>query len=568
MGKKRKGDAATLSWMMGVVGKNKYRVLLLALVQTVLGASVIGYALFLRGLIDHAVDGDRTGFWRYGALLIALVIFLAALRWFKRYLEEYTRSSMENCFKERLFHNILRRDLGAVRALHTAEWMNRLTSDTKVAADGLTQVLPNLCEMSARLLAAVIALIVMQPKFAYIIVPGGLLLLVVTFLFRTRLKSLHQTIQEKDGDLRVFYQERLNSQIVVRVFSREQQTEEEQKTFLQNHQTARMKRNWFSNLCNAGLALTMNGAYILGAIYCGLGILNGTMTYGTFTAVLQLVGQVQSPFANLSGSLPQYFAMLASSERLREVESFPEEEISAQDELPEGTFEKAGLRNVTFTYPAYDEGQEETAVLRNFDLEVNRGEFIALTGPSGCGKSTALKVLMALYPIDEGVRYVDIGTGERELDGSCRRLFSYVPQGNMLIQGSIREIIAFGDETGMKDEKGIWEALTAACADPFVRELEQGIDTILGEQGSGLSEGQIQRLSIARALFSRRPILLLDEATSALDESTEQKLLENLRLMDGMTVLIVTHRPAALHVADRIVEFSNAESIENTEKNP
>lgn len=560
MGKKRKGDTATLSWMMGVVGKNKYRVLLLALVQTVLGASVIGYALFLRGLIDHAVAGDRTGFWHYGVLLIALVIFLAALRWFKRYLEEYTRSSMENCFKERLFHNILRRDLGAIRALHTAEWMNRLTNDTKVAADGLTQVLPNLCEMSARLLAAVIALIVMQPKFAYIIVPGGIILLVVTFLFRTRLKALHQTIQEKDGDLRVFYQERLNSQIVVRVFSREQHTEEEQKAFLQNHQTARMKRNWFSNLCNAGLALTMNGAYILGAIYCGLGILNGTMTYGTFTAVLQLVGQVQSPFANLSGSLPQYFAMLASSERLREVESFPEEEIQGQNVLPNETFETAGLRNVTFTYPAYDEGQEETAVLRNFDLEVIRGEFIALTGPSGCGKSTALKVLMALYPIEEGIRYVDTGAGEQILDGSCRSLFSYVPQGNMLIRGSIREIIAFGDETGMKDEKGIWQALETACAASFVRELEQGIDTVLGEQGSGLSEGQIQRLSIARALFSDRPVLLLDEATSALDESTEQQLLENLRGMDGLTVIIVTHRPAAMKIADRVVEFSNAES--------
>lgn len=544
-----------ISWMLSVIGKNKYYILLLAVVQTLLGASVIGYALFLRGLIDHAVAGDRAGFWRYGILLAALVVFLAAMRWFKRFLEEYTKSSMENCFKDRLFQNLLRRDYGWVRAKHSAEWMNRLTNDTKVCADALTKVLPDLCEMSARLLSAVIALIVMQPKFAYVILPGGALLMAVTFLFRSRLKELHSVIQEKDGDLRIFYQERLNSQIVLRVFSREQATAEEQKSYLRRHQDARMKRNWVSNLCNAGMSLAMNGAYILGAIYCGLGILNGTMTYGTFTAVLQLVGQVQSPFANLSSAVPQYFSMLASSERLREVEDYPSDEMIS-DEAAGRTFAKAGLRNVSFTYPVLAEDQEETAVLTDFNLEIHRGEFIAMTGPSGCGKSTVLKVLMALYPVEQGERFVDFGDGEMELTASCRSLFSYVPQGNMLIQGSIREIIAFGDENGMRDEDRIRKALRIACAYEFVQSLENGIDTVLGEQGSGLSEGQIQRLSIARAVFSRRQILLLDEATSALDAETEKQLLLNLRNMSDQTVILVTHRPAALELADRVIEFA------------
>ena len=556
MGKKRKQDAATLSWMMKVVGRNKYYVALLALVQTVLGASVVGYALFLRGLIDHAVAGDRAGFWHYSALLIGLVLFLAALRWFKRYLEEYTRSSMENCFKSRLFHNILCRDYGHIRAVHSAEWMNRLTNDAKVSADGMTQVIPNLCEMSARLLAAVIALIVMQPKFAYIILPCGLLLLLVTFLFRTRLKALHSVIQEKDGQLRVFYQERLNSQIVVRIFSREKQTEEDQKQYLDRHQNARMKRNWFSNLCNAGMSLAMNGAYILGAVYCGFGILNGTMTYGMFTAVLQLVGQVQSPFANLSGYLPQYFAMIASSERLKEVEVFPLEEPGRDPNGKETPVERIGLRHARFTYPAYDEGQEETAVLEDFNMEICRGEFIALTGPSGCGKSTALKVLMALYPMEGGERYKVDKNGEQTLTGADRTLFSYVPQGNMLIHGSIREIVAFGAQTETGDEDRIKDALRTACAMDFIQELEHGLDTVLGEQGAGLSEGQIQRLSIARALYSDREILVLDEATSALDGETEQQLLKNLRASKDRTVIIVTHRPAALEVADRVIEFS------------
>lgn len=560
MKKTKRRDSSTIAWMISVIGKNKYYVVLLAAVQTLLGASVIGYALFLRGLIDHAVAGDRAGFWKYGILLAALVVFLAAMRWCKRFLEEYTKSSMENCFKDRLFRNILRRDFGWIHATHSAEWMNRLTNDTKVCADALTKVLPDLCEMSARLLSAVIALIVMQPKFAYVILPGGVILMAVTFLFRSRLKDLHSVIQEKDGDLRVFYQERLKSQIVLRVFSREQATVEEQKNYLRWHQSARMKRNWVANLCNVGMALVMNGAYILGAIYCGLGILNGTMTYGTFTAVLQLVGQVQFPLSNLSGAVPQYFSMLSSGERLWEVESYPmEEEKPDKCEGIGNSFVKAGLRHVRFTYPVLEEEQEKSVVLKDFSLEVHRGEFLALTGPSGCGKSTVLKILLALYPVEQGDCYVDLGDGEKELTARYRHLFSYVPQGNMLIRGSIREIIAFGDAEGMKDEDGIREALRNACAYDFVQSLENGLDTLLGEQGSGLSEGQIQRLSIARALYSRRPILLLDEATSALDAETEQQLLNNLRKMEGQTVILVTHRPAALEIVDRVVDFSAVE---------
>ena len=285
-------DVPVLRWMLHIAGNSKLHIVLLAVVQTVLGVSVIGYAFFLRGLIDGAVAGDVRVFTRYAILLVALVLFLVALRTVKRHVLELVRSTMENRFKANLFSHVLRKDYGAVSAVHSAEWMNRLTNDTRVVADGMAQVLPDLCEMLARLVAALVSLLIIEPRFAYILIPGGLLLILLTYIFRTRLKKLHKTIQEKDGDLRVFYQERLNSQMVLRFFGKEDQTEAEQQAFLAAHKAARMKRNAFSNFCNAGFGLTMNGAYVLGAIYCGLGILHGTMTYGTFTAVLQLVGQV------------------------------------------------------------------------------------------------------------------------------------------------------------------------------------------------------------------------------------------------------------------------------------
>ena len=550
-------DVPVLRWMLNIAGNSKLHIVLLAVVQTVLGVSVIGYAFFLRGLIDGAVAGDVRVFTRYAILLVALVLFLVALRTVKRHVLELARSTMENRFKANLFSHVLRKDYGAVSAVHSAEWMNRLTNATRVVADGMAQVLPDLCEMLARLVAALVSLLIIEPRFAYILIPGGLLLILLTYVFRTRLKKLHKTIQEKDGDLRVFYQERLNSQMVLRVFGKEDQTEAEQQAFLAAHKAARMKRNAFSNFCNAGFGLTMNGAYVLGAIYCGLGILHGTMTYGTFTAVLQLVGQVQTPFANFSRAFPQYFAMVASAERLMEVEAYEEDDARS---TPSSTtsFTSLGLKDVTFSY------EDTVPVLEHFSVDIPHGSITAFTGPSGCGKSTALKLLLGLYKLDAGEGYVSVaGASGSEvssattlsLSSPTRSLFAYVPQGNDLIRGTIREVVAFGDPDAMQQDDRIWNALTVACGADFVRELDDGLDTLLGEQGTGLSEGQMQRLSIARAVFADRPVLLLDEATSALDAETEAHLLKNLKALKDKTIIIVTHRPAALEIADQVVEF-------------
>ena len=181
---------------------------------------------------------------------------------------------------------------------------------------------------------------------------------------------------------------------------------------------------------------------------------------------------------------------------------------------------------------------------------------MAFTGHSGSGKSTVLKLLMSLYPLDSGQRYLDSREGRAPLDASWRGLFAYVPQGNELLSGSIREIVAFGDEAAMAREEELRAALDIACAWDFVSGLEKGLDTLLGEGGAGLSEGQMQRIAIARAVFSRRPILLLDEATGSLDGETEKRVLERLRAMTDRTVVIVTHRPAALGLCDKRIDLA------------
>lgn len=215
------------------------------------------------------------------------------------------------------------------------------------------------------------------------------------------------------------------------------------------------------------------------------------------------------------------------------------------------------LKNAKFSYisPESDRKDARPVVLEHMNLEISKGAYVALTGPSGCGKSTLLKVVMCLYQLDQGTYQMETEAGNRSMTSEWRNLFAYVPQGNALMSGSIREVVSFGWASPSRDER-IWHALQIAEARDFVRELPQGLDTFLGERGTGLSEGQMQRIAIARAIYANRPILILDESTSALDEQTERKVLSNLREMTEKTVLIVTHRRAALEICDLEVRFS------------
>lgn len=555
----RKTNESALHFINEVAGKSRLYIIFLLLVQMVLGISSVFYALFLRGLIDGAVAHDSKKMLTFCVLFAALVVGQIALRAVLRFLEEYAKATYENAFKSRLFAGLLTHNYGAVTATHSGEWMNRLTSDTVVVSEGLATIVPGVAGMITKMAGALVVILIMEPRFAYILVPGGILLVLLTYIFRKQLKKLHKQMQEKDGFVRIFLQEHLGSLMIVKAFGKEADSLTEAECHMSEHKKARMRKNHFSNVCNIGFGAVMNGAYVLGAVYGAFGIYNGTMTYGTFMAMLQLISQIQNPFANITGYLPKYFAMLASAERLMEIEAYEKDKVRALEEVcvktgmsdgqsrytpDNSTF---GLSHVDFTYlpPVITEGDTiMPIVLKDYSLMIRKGEFVAFTGPSGCGKSTVLKLLMGLYTVDAG-----------EVYGCRRNLFAYVPQGNQLMSGSIRDIITFSDKDKSGDESGIYRALRIACADGFIAELEQGIDTLLGERGLGLSEGQMQRLAIARAIYSDRPVLLLDEATSALDAGTEEAVLENLRSMTDKTVIIVTHRPAALKLCDRQVAF-------------
>ncbi len=546
-------NKSTLFWILQISAKDKIKIIFITLVQVLLGGSAVYSAWLLRGVIDSAVAKTTEGFWYYGAFFIGLTAGQILLRAALRYLTESCKSSLENRFKHRLFRVLMAADYGKVTAVHSGEWLNRLTSDTKVVADGLTDIFPGVCGMLVKLVGAAAMLMALLPGFWLPIIIGGGALILITWLFRKKLKKLHKEVQEADGDLRTSMTEQLGAMLVIRAFGKQEASEENVKSKMDSHKDIRMKRNAFSNWCNVGFGTAIHGAYVLGVLFCGYGILQGTMTYGSFTAILQLITQIQAPFASLSGFVPRFYSMLASAERLMEAENYPKDcpkESLSEEEAKKlyGKLESIEFNNIGFTYP-----DDSLPVMAGMSLTIEKGSYIALTGPSGSGKSTVLKLLLSLYPLESGEQIVKVGGKTEALSAKHRALFAFVPQGNMLMSGTIKEVLTFGDNT--LSEEQIWNALELSCASDFVKQLEDGLNTRLSDRGLGLSEGQMQRIAIARAILSERPILLLDEATSALDEATEAKVLENLRAMTNKTVVIVTHRPAALAICDKEVSF-------------
>ena len=523
----------------------------------VMTAAQVGYALFSvffalgsRGVIDSAVNGDPTQFRQaclaQGAVIAGILICLTAVR----HLRDRLSADLERDWKQRLLHGLLHGDYAAVSAYHSAELLNRLNNDVTKVNEGVLSIVPSAAGMVTRLVAAVVVLGTLDARFTGLVVVLGVVVILATGLMRRRLKELNKQVSEHDGKVSGFLQETMEKLLMVQAMDVSQEIENRADVLLDRRYAIQRKRKNVSLITNTGVSLMSYGAGFLALCWCALRMLRGQMSFGSLTAVIQLVNQLQAPFVNLSGVLPQYVAMVASAERLMELEAI-EGEPAPLGESPEELYRKMESIDGAELSFSYDRDR----ILHDAAFSLPKGAFAVITGPSGIGKSTLLKLLLGVFRPEHGGLYLRSREGDVLLDRSTRRLFAYVPQGNLLLSGTLRENLVIVRPEATAEE--IAQAVYVSAMDEFLPQLPRGLDTPLGESGAGLSEGQAQRLAIARAVLGGAPVLLLDECTSALDAETEQKVLRRIRALPGRTCIAVTHRPAAIELCDWRLEVKD-----------
>lgn len=524
-------------------------ILLLTGIKIAHALLAVCFALGSKGVINGAISGQKALFFQACLKQLCVIGGIVLCLAFSRHLHDKLKADLDRDWKRELLHGLLHGDYAEVQKFHSAELINRLNNDVTRINDGVLQVFPNFAAMATRLLAAVSVLGALDLRFAILLGGIGLVVILVTGLMRKRLKTLNKLVNEHDGKVSGFLQENMEKLLMVQAMDVSSEVECRNEELMEERYQVQRRRKNVSLAANTCVSIMMYGVGFLTLGWCSYKLLMGQMNFGTLTAITQLVTQVQAPFVNLSSILPQYTAMMASADRLMELEAIQGEPPAMLEDVQSvyADMDTIGGEHLSFAY-------DSDLIFDNADFQLPKGAFAVITGPSGIGKSTLLKLLLGIFKAETGCLYLG-GNGEKiRLDRSTRRMFSYVPQGNLLLSGTVRDNLTIVKPKATQAE--IDQAIYVSAMDEFLPQLPDGLDTMLGESGAGLSEGQAQRLAIARAVLGGAPVLLLDECTSALDEATEAIVLQRLKALPERTCVAVTHRPAAVALCDWRLEVN------------
>ena len=588
----REQDKVTYAWLFAQSKAQRGRIATLSVLCTVQAAVLVSFALACRAVIDQAVAGNIDGLLASAAVLAGVIIAQLVLRLAINSTQERIRARFALELRKSMLDNIFSARFGSVLRFHSGELSNRMFSDVQVVSNGVATIIPSFVSMLMQLVFAIAVLVLISPPMVALFAAAALLSFVLARTLRGRLKALHKIVQEKEGAVRVFLQEALEHQLVIRSFGAQPATSARADTLQEDHFTAQMRRRGYSIAANASFSFFFNALYAVALTWCAFELLHGAMSYGTLMAVLQLVARIQAPVSSLSGMLPQLYQTLASAERLMEVAELPHSEGCLPVTAEEFYQRLSGvrMRDLAFSYSGAEAEDaasaggmkapsgEEPVSLTCADVFVPKGSFVVVEGPSGSGKSTLFKLLLGAYDADGFVYELAVGaatsaaavpdapagsvaTGALLTDAPASAFavpacsasqvppgaFAYVPQDNFLFAGSIRENVAFAAPDATDEQ--VKRACEVACAWGFVEELPLGLDTMIGEHGQGLSQGQLQRLAIARAVCSGAPVMVLDEVTSALDDATEAAVLANIASLPGKTIFVAAHRAKAREFA-------------------
>ena len=523
------------------MGKNKSTLFLLTFLSALNSAITTFSSLITLGLVNSAVYQSGSGIidfvLYYGVFIVATLV----IQILEVYLSGKLNIKLDIAYRQKILNDVIKKDYRKVQSFHSGDILNRATTDVSVVTSGASNILPSFTGIVVKIVTALVVIFMLDWQLAIVLVIIAPITLLASRFYGKKIKLFHTRAQKIESENRAFLTESIQNVTVIKAFKNDLPITNYYANIQKKGYKIKMKLNVLSIIANVLMFLSVSLLYYFALIWGSYRVASGTLLIGSLTAILQLVLQFQSPFKALSGIINNYYRMIASAERIQEFTSLPDEKLFVNGYDDYSEFKKIEIKNLSFQY-------EDTPVVSNLDATINKGEFIGIAGHSGAGKSTLLKLIIGLLTPNQGCIEV---LGERGvMDG--RALFSYVPQGNMILSGTIRENVSFFNKD-IKDEE-ILNALNLCCLSDVINSLPNGLDSRIGESGLGLSEGQLQRLSIARALVMGKKILLLDEATSALDEETEKRVIENLKSND-YTIILVTHHTKLMSECDRIIKF-------------
>lgn len=520
-----------------------------AILNAAIGLLSVVVSLAQVWAVQHAIDvasGHAEGsiYWSVGVMAL-LVLCGFALRICSIWVRNILGIKAQNRMQQRMLDRILRSEWTGKESHHSGDVLNRLEQDVGTVVSFLTETIPNTISVVAMFVGAFLYLFSMDKVLAFVIVGIIPVFVLLSKLYIGQMRRLTRQVRDSDSKVQSVLQETIQHRMLIKTLESDSVMVDRLESTQSELRHRVVKRTAFSVVSNFILNAGFSVGYLIAFLWAALRMADQTLTFGGMTAFLQLVNRIQGPARDLTRLAPVFVGVFTAAERLMELEENPLEEQG--DPIPLTT--PCGVRLEHITY-AYDDG--DSNVIEQLDFDFYPGSCTAVLGETGAGKTTLIRLILALLHPNEGKVILYNQQEQKELSPLMRCNFVYVPQGNTLMSGTIRDNLRLGKLNATEEE--IKAALEMSCAS-FVMELPDGLDTVCTEAGGGLSEGQAQRISIARALLRNRPIMLFDEATSALDPETERQLLHNILSHHDKTVIFITHRPAVVDYCDQTLHL-------------
>ena len=520
-----------------------------AILNAAIGLLSVVVSLAQVWAVQHAIDvasGHAEGsiYWSVGVMAL-LVLCGFALRICSIWVRNILGIKAQNRMQQRMLDRILRSEWTGKESHHSGDVLNRLEQDVGTVVSFLTETIPNTISVVAMFVGAFLYLFSMDKVLAFVIVGIIPVFVLLSKLYIGQMRRLTRQVRDSDSKVQSVLQETIQHRMLIKTLESDSIMVDRLESTQSELRHRVVKRTAFSVVSNFILNAGFSVGYLIAFLWAALRMADQTLTFGGMTAFLQLVNRIQGPARDLTRLAPVFVGVFTAAERLMELEENPLEEQG--DPIP--LIAPCGVRLEHITY-AYDDG--DSNVIEQLDFDFYPGSCTAVLGETGAGKTTLIRLILALLHPNEGKVILYNQQEQKELSPLMRCNFVYVPQGNTLMSGTIRDNLRLGKLNATEEE--IKAALEMSCAS-FVMELPDGLDTVCTEAGGGLSEGQAQRISIARALLRNRPIMLFDEATSALDPETERQLLHNILSNHDKTVIFITHRPAVVDYCDQTLHL-------------